>query len=399
MSAVLSILPAGAAAQPDSVIPIRTSARLAEVGWFAALCNEDYEFLGIPDGHLRSSFAHCADIFRTADRLGYQSILMPSGFQVGQEPLVFGGAMAALAPRIQQLLAVRMGEIHPPMLARHLSTLDHMLQGRLTVNIISSDLAGERIAPADRYQRSDEVVQILKQAWTRDEIDFQGRFYNLKLANTDAVKPYQQNGGPLLYFGGTSSPARELCAKHCDVFLMWPETEDMLRETMQDVSARAAAYGRVLDFGLRIHVIVRETEAEAIAFAQRLVSRLDEKTGEEIRSRSQDNNSEGMRRQDALRKQSKDDFIEEHIWSGIGRARAGCGGAIVGNPEQVLKKLNRYLDLGIRAFILSGYPHKQECELFARYILPKLQTCRLPILQGRAPAQTPVTPLTTAERR
>jgi alkanesulfonate monooxygenase len=285
------------------------------------------------------------------------------------------------------------------MLARHLSTLDHMLQGRLTVNIISSDLAGERIAPADRYQRSDEVVQILKQAWTRDEIDFQGRFYNLKLANTDAVKPYQQNGGPLLYFGGTSSPARELCAKHCDVFLMWPETEDMLRETMQDVSARAAAYGRVLDFGLRIHVIVRETEAEAIAFAQRLVSRLDEKMGEEIRSRSQDNNSEGMRRQDALRKQSKDDFIEEHIWSGIGRARAGCGGAIVGNPEQVLKKLNRYLDLGIRAFILSGYPHKQECELFARYILPELQTCRLPILQGRAPAQTPVTPLTTAERR
>lgn len=239
---------ATAPASNSKEITIRTTARAAEVAWFSALCSDDYEFLGVPDGSLRSSFEHCADIFTTADRLGYQNILMPSSFQVGQEPLVFAGAMAVLAPHIQQLVAVRMGEIHPPMLARHLSTLDHMLKGRLTVNIISSDLPGEKSSSEDRYARSDEVIQILKQCWTQDSVDFQGKYYQLKMPSTDPVKPYQGNGGPLLYFGGISEPARELCAKHCDVFLMWPETEDRLRETMADLSARAARYGRTIDF-------------------------------------------------------------------------------------------------------------------------------------------------------
>jgi alkanesulfonate monooxygenase len=386
-------------AEPASPkITIRTTLRAAEMAWFSAICSEDYEYLGVPDGRLRSSFEHCSDIFTTADRLGYQNILLPSSFQPGQEPLVFAGAMAFAAPNIQQLVAVRMGEIHPPMLARHLSTLDHMLKGRLTVNIISSELPGEAISSDDRYARSDEVIQILKQCWTQEKIDFQGKFYNLKIGTTEAVKPYQQNGGPLLYFGGISEPARELCAKHCDVFLMWPETEDQLRETMTDMSARAARYGRKIDFGLRIHMIVRETEAEALAYAKKLISRLDEKVGQAIRARSQDSRSEGLRRQDELRRQSKDDFIEEHIWSGIGRARSGCGSAIVGDPDQVLAKLERYLDMGMRAFILSGYPHKQECELFAKYVLPKITTCRLPVVQGRVPEGTPVTPLTTGVR-
>lgn len=379
-------------------ISIRTPARVAEIGWFSALCNEDYEYLGVADGRLRSSFEHCSEIFQTADRLGYQSILMPSAFEVGQEPLVFGAAMAAVAPSIQQLIAIRMGEIHPPMLARHIATLDHMLKGRLTLNIISSDLPGESLAPEDRYARSREVLQILRQCWTQDRVDFQGKFYQLKIPRTDAAKPYQQNGGPLLYFGGTSSAARDLCAEYCDVFLMWPEPEERLRETMADVSARAAEYGRTIDFGLRIHVIVRETEEEARAHADKLLSRLDERTGEAILARSHDTRSEGMRRQVDLRRQSVDDYIEENVWCGIGRARSGCGSAIVGNPEQVLNKINRYLDMGIRAFILSGYPHIEESELFAKHILPRLKTCRMPVLQGRRPEGTPVTPLTTGPR-
>ena len=105
-----------------------------------------------------------------------------------------------------------------------------------------------------------------------------------------------------------------------------------------------------------------------------------------------------MLRQDALRAQSKDDYIEEHVWSGIGRARSGCGSALVGSPEQILKKIQRYIAMGIRAFIFSGYPHQPECELFARHILPSLKTCKLPVIQGRVPASTPVTPLTTATR-
>ena len=383
--------------QPPSPI-IRTPEPAVEVAWFSALCNEDYEFLGVPDGQLRSSFEHCSDIVTTADRLGYQNILMPSSFNAGQEPFVFAGATAVLTRQIQQLVAIRMGEIHPPMLARHISTLDHILKGRLTVNIISSDLPGQTEPGEVRYARSDEVIQILKQAWNGDRIDFQGRFYNLRLPSTEPVKPYQQNGGPLLYFGGISDPAKDLCAKHCDVFLMWPEPEGNLAATMAELSQRAAAYGRKIDFGLRIHVIVRETEAEARAAAQRLVSKLDPAKGAELRARSQDSQSAGVQRQDALRAQSKDDYIEEHVWSGIGRGRSGCGSALVGTPEQILKKIQRYIAMGIRAFIFSGYPHKPECELFAHHVLPALNTCKLPVVQGRVPATTPATPLTTAPR-
>ena len=380
-------------------IPIRTLAPSVEVAWFSALCSDDYEFLGVPDGRLRSSFEHCSDIVTTADRLGYQNILLPSSFIAGQEPLVFAGATAVLTQQIQHLVAVRMGEIHPPMLARHLSTLDHLLKGRLTVNIISSDLPGQRESSDDRYARSDEVMQILKQAWTQDKIDFQGRYYQLAIPTTEPVKTYQQNGGPLLYFGGISEPAKDLCAKHCDVFLMWPETEERLAATMAELSQRAAAYGRTIDFGLRIHVIVRETEEEARAAAVRLLSKLDAAKGAEIKARAQDSQSAGVLRQDALRAQAKDDYIEEHVWSGIGRARSGCASALVGSPEQILKKLQRYIAMGMRAFILSGYPHRQECELFARHVLPALETCKLPVVQGRVADGIPVTPLTTGTRR
>jgi len=378
---------------------IRSPDRAVEVAWFSAICSDDYEYLGVPEGRLRSSFEHCSSIVRTADRLGYQNVLLPSSFQVGQEPFVFAGAMGVLTKQIQQLVAIRMGEIHPPMLARHISTLDHITQGRLTLNIISSDLPGQVESNEVRYARSDEVIQILKQAWTQDRIEFNGKYYQLKLPNIDAIKPYQQKGGPLLYFGGISELAKDLCAKHCDVFLMWPETEDRLAASMAELSARAQSYGRSIDFGLRIHMIVRETEAEARAYADKLISKLDAAAGAAIKARAQDSKSAGVLRQDELRAQSQDDYIEEHVWSGIGRARSGCGSALVGSPEQILQKLNRYMDMGIRAFIFSGYPHEQECELFAKYVLPHLPTCKLAVAQGRVPAETPATPLTTAPRR
>ncbi len=378
---------------------IRTDDPTIEVAWFSALCSDDFEYLGVPDGRYRSSFEHCAGIMTTADRLGYQNILLPSSFQPGQEPFVFAAATAGMTRQIQQLVAVRMGEIHPPMLARHISTLDHILRGRLTINIISSDLPGQVESNEIRYGRSAEVIEILKLLWTQNELKFKGKYYDLNLPATDPVKPYQQNGGPLLYFGGMSDLAKDLCARHCDVFLMWPETEDRLAATMAEMSQRAAAYGRKIDFGLRIHVIVRETENEAREYAKRLISKLDPEKGAAIKARSQDSRSLGVTRQDELRAQSKDDYIEENIWSGIGRARSGCGSAIVGSPDQVLKKLQRYISMGMRAFILSGYPHQQECELFAKHVLPQLKTGKLPVLQGRVPSQTPETPLTTAPRK
>lgn len=380
-------------------VPVRTTSPEMEVAWFSALCSDDYEFLGVPDGALRSSWSHCRDICLAADRLGYRNILLPSSYQVGQDPLTFAAALAPLTQQTNLLVAIRCGEVHPPMLARALSTLDHLLDGRLTVNIISSDLPGTRLDSAARYARSAEVIEILKQAWTGDSIEHHGHYFDLELETTDPVRPYQQNGGPLLYFGGYSEPARALCARHCDVYLMWPDTETGLLGTMQDLAARASKHERLLDFGLRIHVIVRETEGQAVDAARRLMSRLDEARGAEIKGRAQDARSAGVQRQDELRAATEDDFIEDHVWSGIGRARSGCGSAIVGDPDQVLAKIERYRGLGLRALILSGYPHLDECELFARDVLPKIPTCSLPQVHGRRPEEVPATPLTHGPRR
>ena len=181
---------------------------------------------------------------------------------------------------------------------------------------------------------------------------------------------------------------------------MWPETESNVKETMEDMSARAEKFGRKIDFGYRVHVIVRETEEEARAAARKLVSKLDTDKGAEIKHRALDSKSAGVQRQDALREEADaDGYIEPYLWSGIGQARSGCGSAIVGNPDQVLAKLERYMDLGIRAFILSGYPLIDECESFAKLVLPKLKTTRLAVDQGRLPAAEPVTPLTTGARK
>lgn len=379
-------------------IPIRTEGRQCEVAWFSAICSDDYEFLGVPDGSLRSSYEHCSDIVRKADALGYQNILLPSGWIAGQDALAFVSAMAPQTQQINLLVALRMGEVWPPMLARALSTLDHILKGRLTINIISSDMPGIKEDNQTRYDRSSEIIQILQGLWRTDgPYEFKGKFYDISLPTTEPAKPYQQNGGPLMYFGGISPAAQDLCAKHCDVFLMWPETEDRIAETMRVMSEKAAAYGRKIDFGFRSHVIVRETEAEARAAADRLISKLDAAKGAEIKARSQDSQSAGVKRQDELRAQSKDLYIEDHLWSGIGLARSGCASAIVGDPDQVLAKLNRYMDMGMRAFVLSGYPHLEECDLFAKYVLPKLPTCRINELQNRR-VPDPVTPLTTAPR-
>ena len=378
--------------------PIRTSNRQCEVAWFSALCGDDYEFLAVPEGRLRSSYEHCGDIVRKADSHGFQNILLPSGWIAGQDALAFAAAMAPQTEQINLLVALRMGEVWPPMLARAIATVDHIAKGRLCINIISSDMPGTKESSELRYERASEIIQILQGLWNTDgPFEWNGKHYQFKLTNTEAAKTYQQNGGPLMYFGGISPPAQDLCAKHCDVFLMWPETEERVAETIQTMSDKAAQLNRTIDFGFRTHVIVRETEAEARAAADRLISKLDFAKGQEIKNKSLDSQSAGVLRQDALRAQTKDLYIEDHLWSGIGLARSGCASAIVGNPEQVLAKLNRYMDMGMRAFVLSGYPHLVECDLFAKYVLPKLPTCRLNEVQGRR-VKDPVTPLTTAVR-
>jgi len=370
----------------------------AEISWFAPLCDGDDDFLGHRNPAFKSNWENTSDIVTTADSLGFRNILCPSSYQVGQDTLTFASAMAPLTHQINLLTAIRCGEVHPPMLARALATLDHILKGRLTINIISSDLPGTELSSSQRYARSREVITLLKQAWTQEEIDFQGEFYQIKLSAAP-VKPYQQNGGPLLYFGGYSPDGVALCAEHCDVYLMWPETEDKLQSLMNTMTNQAAGFGRTVLFGLRVHVIVRETEEEAKAYAQYLISELDLNQGDEIRNRAQDAKSLGVSRQSELRDSADEDyFVEPHLWTGIGLARSGCGAAIVGNPDQVYDKIQRYIKMGIRSFIFSGYPHKQEADYFAKLVLPRLKTVSLPEVMGRIPKEAPNTPLEKGPR-
>ena len=363
----------------------------AEISWFAPICDGDDRYLGVRDQKFKSSWENTSQIVKTADELGYSNVLCPSSYQVGQDPLTYISAMAHHTKNINFLAAIRSGEIHPPMLARSIATLDHILKGRLTINIISSDLPGTLLSSSERYARSREVIQILKQAWTKDEINFQGKYYNFNLPSAP-VKPYQQNGGPLLYFGGYSPEGVDLCAEFCDVYLMWPDTEKKLEVLISSMRSKAAQYNRTIQFGLRVHVIVRETENEAKAYANKLISKLDIKMGEDIKNRALDSKSLGVSKQASLREKADQEYYAEpHLWTGIGLARSGCGAAIVGNPEQVYNKIKSYMDMGINAFILSGYPHKKECELFAKYVLPKLKNIHLPEILGRVPKTTPNT--------
>ena len=384
-----------------SIVPVRGEAiQGAEVAWFAPLCSDDFRYLGVPSDDLRSNWDNTRDILLRAEALGFRNILCPSSYQVGQDTLTFASAVAPLTNRMNLLAAIRCGELHPAMLARTVATLDHILKGRLTLNVISSDFPGEQADSAYRYRRSWEVVEILKQAWTQDEINYDGEIYKLKGLSTDPVRPYQTNGGPLLYFGGYSPDALALCGAHCDTYLMWPEPKEMLAQRMRDVHAQAAKYNRVLDYGLRVHMIVRDTEQEAREYAEELVSKLDDEAGKAIRNRALDAKSLGVALQSANRDRADDHgYVEPHLWTGVGRARSGCGAALVGSVDQVMSEIEDYMKMGIRAFIFSGYPHLQECEIFGTKVLPHLKTVSLPHEYGRIPNETPATPLGVGKRK
>ncbi|KPF77529.1 alkanesulfonate monooxygenase [alpha proteobacterium AAP81b] len=347
-----------------------SAVKTPEIAWFSALCDDDYEFLGVPDPALKSSWEHCRDIVVAAETGGFDNVLLPSGYALGIDSTAFAAAIAAVTQRIKLLLAVRVGEMWPPQLARQLATIDRIAGGRLNVNIISSDIPGEVLPSAPRYQRTVEVMEILKILLNGGALDYQGEFYRLKLDPPGATT--LSGRCPPLYFGGLSPDAREAAARAADVYLMWPDTMPVVTDIIADMTARAAKHGRTLKYGYRVHIVVRDTEAEARAYADRLLSKLDAATGEAIRNKSLDTQSVGVRRQAELRDSAADGYVEANLWTGIGRARSGCGAAIVGDPDQVVAKLQAYMDLGIDAFILSGYPHAAEADLFSRHVLPRL---------------------------
>ena len=342
-----------------------------EISWFSALCDDDYEQLGVVDTNLQSSWEHCSRIVHTAHDNGFDNVLLPSGYDLGIDTVAFAAAIAPSVTSMRLLVAVRCGETWVPQLARQLATINQILGGRLTVNIISSEMPGEKLDGPARYQRTRETMIALKTLMNGQRLDIDGEHVSLHLdpPRICAESPLV----PLFYFGGLSDEARDAAAAGADVYLMWPDTEEAIANIIADMTARAATYGRTIAFGYRVHVVVRDTEQEARDAAAHLISAVDEATGDAIRSRSLDSASVGVRRQAELRSQSSNDgFVEPQLWTGIGKARSGCGAAIVGNPEQVVAKIKRYQAMGINAFIFSGYPHATEAERFARLVLPHL---------------------------
>lgn len=348
------------------------SPRPVEMGWFAPCCEEDAEFLGVADAALASTSPHLRDVILTAQTAGFQNILLPSGFNTGVDAWTMAAYVAREIETLALLPAVRVGEAHPPMFARAAANLDQMLGGKLNVNIISSPLAGlQGESSAIRYKRTREFMQLIKLLWRTpqgDTINFAGDYYNIADLKRDLPEPTRPSGPPL-YFGGSSPGAKDAAACAADVYLFWGDTTDFIRAGIAEMRERARAYNRSLLYGLRVHVIARETEKEALEAAARLVSRLTDETGMAIRQRSQDKESMGRARQNALREQGE--WVDTFLWTGVGRGRAGCGTAIVGSYDQVEQKLRDYMALGIEAFILSGYPHQEEAERFGKYLLPR----------------------------
>ncbi|MDP4973904.1 MAG: LLM class flavin-dependent oxidoreductase [Ilumatobacteraceae bacterium] len=337
---------------------------MTEVAWFAALCDDDYEFLGVADPALQSSWDHCRDIVLRAEANGFDNVLLPSGYALGMDATAFAAAIAVETSRIKLLLAVRLGELVVPQLARQIAPLQQIAGGRLVINAISSDVPGETLSSEARYQRTTESLAVLRTLLRGERADFDGEYVT---AHVDAPRiAVDHPHNPVVYFGGLSEAARQCAAESCDVYLMWPDTTERMRAVMREMNDRAAAFGRTLRYGWRSHVIVRDTEAQARAAATRLLSRLDVQDGAAIRAKSLDSQSAGVARQSELRESADDDgYLEPHLWTGVGRARSGAGIAIVGDPDQVSGKLLELRDAGIDTFILSGYPHLDECDLVA----------------------------------
>lgn len=346
-----------------------------EISWFAPSCWGDTARLGVDDPSRRATFAYNQRVIGLADRLGFRNVLIPSSYVPGMDPWTLASAVGPTTRTTRLLPAVRVGEFDPPMFARAAKSLQSAMDGRLTINIISSDRAGEALPSAERYERTGECMALLRAFWNDEHVKVDGRWWSYDLSTA----PTRTRNPPPMYFGGTSEAARDVAARHADCYLMWVETVDSIAALVADLTARAASYGRRLHFGLRTHVIVEDTEGDARRAAAELVSQLDPDIGRRLRESSHDDNSEGVRRQDALRGAAAEDgFVEEALWTGIGVARSGVGAAITGSVDQVEAKLRTYADLGIESFILSGYPLDDQADRVANLLLPRFELDYLP---------------------
>lgn len=346
-----------------------------EIFWFLPTSG-DTRYLGTSDFGRAPSNAYMRRIATTAEDLGYDGLLIPTGASC-QDPWVTAASLIGVTRRIKLLVALRTSISGPTASARQAATLDAALDGRLLLNVVPGGDAAELAADGvffshdERYENADEFLTVWRRLLQGETVDFHGK--HIRVEGARNYHPAVQRPYPPLYFGGSSPAAHELAAKHVDAYLTWGEPPSAVAAKIADVRARAARHGRTVRFGLRLQIIVRETNAEAWADADRLISKLTDADIAAAQANFARMDSVGQSRISALHGGRRDRLeIAPNLWAGVGLVRGGAGTALVGDAGTVAERLQEYADLGIDTFVLSGYPHLEEAIRFAELVFPRL---------------------------
>ncbi|QPA30292.1 FMNH2-dependent alkanesulfonate monooxygenase [Thermaerobacillus caldiproteolyticus] len=346
-----------------------------EILWFIP-SHGDGRYLGTTKGGRSAEYSYFRQIAQAADRLGYKGVLIPTGKSC-EDPWLLAAALATETEQLKFLVAVRPGLMSPTLAARMASTLDRISGGRLLINVVAGgdpvELGGDGLflSHDERYEATDEFLTIWKGLLNGEEVTFEGK--HLKVKGGKLLFPPVQKPYPPIYFGGSSSAGQLVAAKHADVYLTWGEPPEQVEKKISEVRRLAEKQGRTVEFGIRLHIIVRETEREAWDAAERLIQYVDEKTIQEAQRVFSRYDSIGQQRMRQLHNGSRESLeISPNLWAGVGLVRGGAGTALVGDPETVAKRLLEYRQLGIHHFILSGYPHLEEAYRVAELLFPLL---------------------------
>ncbi|MBB3637336.1 FMNH2-dependent alkanesulfonate monooxygenase [Variovorax atrisoli] len=354
-----------------------------QIFWFLPT-HGDSRYLGTSEGARPIDLAYLQQIAGAADNLGYEGVLIPTGRSC-EDPWVIASSLIGATRKLKFLVAVRPGLHQPSLAARMAATFDRLSGGRLLVNLVTggdqAELEGDGVYldHASRYEQSAEFIRIWREIIARSHdgqsFDYDGKHLSVKGAKL--LYPPVQKPYPPVWFGGSSAPAHELAAEQVDAYLTWGEPPAEVAKKIADVRARAERNGRKVEFGIRLHVIVRETEDAAWKAAEELISRVDDETVIRAQAAFARMDSEGQRRMAALHaggaKRTRADLeIAPNLWAGVGLVRGGAGTALVGDPKTVAARIEEYAALGLDKFILSGYPHLEEAYRFAELVFPLL---------------------------
>ena len=345
------------------------------VFWFFPT-HGDGRYLGSTEGARTVDHDYLTQIARAADSLGFDGALIPTGRSC-EDPWVTAASLIPATQRLKFLVAVRPGIMSPTVAARMAASFDRHSKGRLLINVVAGgdpvELAGDGswLSHDERYEAASEFLTVWKGVLSGDVVDLDGKHIQVKGAQQ--LFPPVSQPHPPVYFGGSSEAAHELAAEHVDVYLSWGEPLEDVAKKIQDVRARAAKRGRIVRFGLRVHVIVRETNEEAWRAAEQLISKLDDDTIATAQRTLGRADSEGQRRMAALHGGRREQLeIAPNLWAGVGLVRGGAGTALVGDGPTVALRMQEYAALGVETFVLSGYPHLDEAYRVAELLFPHL---------------------------